>query len=142
MPRLFVAIDLPDDVKAALTGLRFAVGGARWVAPEHLHLTVRFIGEVDDEMFAAIREGLLVEGLSSFACRLQGVGCFPPRGRPKVLWAGVQAEDGLFRLQGGIENSLRRLGVVPEERKFTPPYHLGKVQRRSAGSGFTLSCRP
>lgn len=128
MPRLFVAIALPDEVKAALAALRCGIAGARWVAPEHLHLTVRFIGEVDEAMFVSIREGLAAEGLVSFDCRLQGVGRFPPRGRPKVLWAGVQAAEGFFRLQLKVEGILRRLGVMPEERKLVPHITLARLK--------------
>ncbi len=126
MPRLFVAVDLPDDIKTALTALGHGLPGVRWLTPEHLHLTIRFIGEIDARLFAVIREGLTGQGLPSFVCRLQGVGCFPPRGKPKVIWAGVYAEAGLIRLQDTVENDLRRLGVAPEERKFMPHITLAR----------------
>ena len=126
MPRLFVAVDLPDDIKIALAALGHGLPRVRWLTPEHLHLTIRFIGEVDVELFAAIREELTGQSLPSIVCRLQGVGCFPPRGKPKVIWTGVQAEAGLIRLQTTVEQDLRRLGVVPEKRKFMPHITLAR----------------
>lgn len=128
MPRLFIAVDLPEDTKTALASLCHGLPGVRWLAPGHLHLTIRFIGEVPGEMFATIREGLSGGGLTAFACQLQGVGCFPPRGRPRVLWAGVQAEAGLFSLQSHVESTLRRLGLPPEEKRFVPHITLSRLK--------------
>lgn len=126
MPRLFVAIDLQDDIKTALAGLGQGLPGVRWLRPEHLHLTIRFIGEVDAQLYTAIREGLTGQGLSPFRCRLQGVGSFPPRGKPRVIWAGVEAEAALTSLQAKVEMDLRRLGVSPEERLFVPHITLAR----------------
>jgi len=126
MPRLFVAIDLPDDIKQTLAALGHGLPGVRWLKPEHLHLTLRFIGEADAELFTAIREGLTGQDFAHFSCRLQGVGSFPPRGKPKVIWTGVDAEAALSRLQHEIEAGLRRLGVTPEERKFVPHITLAR----------------
>lgn len=128
MPRLFVAVDLPEESKQALADLCQGVPGVRWLPPDQLHLTIKFIGDVDSTMFAAIRQGLSGEGLAPFACRLRGVGCFPPRGRPRVLWVGMMAEEGLFGLQGTVENRLRTLGVPPEERKFVPHITLARLK--------------
>ena len=128
MPRLFVAVDLSPESKEALAVLCQGVPGVRWLPPDHLHLTIRFIGEVDSVMSVAIRQGLSGEGLAPFACRLQGVGCFPPRGRPRVLWVGVWAEEGLIRLQSTVENSLRAIGLPPEERKFVPHITLARLK--------------
>lgn len=126
MPRLFISVDLPDDIKKALSALGQGLPGVRWLRPEHLHLTIRFIGEVDEVVFATIREGLTGEGLAPFACHLQGVGYFPPRGRPRVIWAGVHAEAGLFALQARVESDLRRIGLPPEEKKFVPHITLAR----------------
>jgi 2'-5' RNA ligase len=122
MPRLFVAIDLPDPAKRALSALGQGLAGVRWLSAEHLHLTIRFIGEVDDALASALREGLTGQNLAPFVCRLQGVGRFPPKGRPRVLWAGVQAEEGLMRLQRTVELAVRGVGLAPEERE--PRFHI------------------
>lgn len=131
MPRLFIAVDLPDDIKKSLAALGCGLPGVRWLVPEHLHLTLRFIGEADAGQFAAIRQGVTGQGLPPFNCRLQGLGCFPPKGRPKVIWAGVDAETGLFRLQTAVEKNLRRLGLTPEERRFTPHITLARPKDTS-----------
>ena len=128
MHRLFVAVDLSPEGKEALAALCQGVPGVRWLPLEHLHLTIRFIGEVDRVMFDAIRQGLSAEGLAPFACRLQGVGCFPLRGRPRVLWVGVWAAEGLLRLQSTVEASLRAIGLPPEERKFVPHITLARLK--------------
>ncbi len=128
MPRLFVAVDLSDESKEALASLCQGIPGVRWLPPEHLHLTIRFIGEVESGMFAAIRQGLSGEGLSPFACRLEGVGSFPSRGRPRVLWAGVLAEPGLFSLHAKVEADLRTIGLPPEDRKFAPHITLARLK--------------
>jgi len=126
MPRLFVAVDLPDGIKAAVAALCHGLPGVRWLKPDHLHLTIRFIGEIDEMVFAAIRHGLTGEGLEAFACHLEGVGCFPPKGRPKVLWTGVHAEAGLIKLQAKVESDLQRIGLPPEEKKFVPHITLAR----------------
>ena len=128
MPRLFIAVDLPSDIQTTLPSLCQGLPGVRWLAPGHLHLTIRFIGEVDGGMSTAIRDGLTGGGLAAFACQLKGVGCFPSRGRPRVLWAGVQAEAGLFCLQAQVESALRRLGLPPEGKKFRPHITLTRLK--------------
>lgn len=122
MTRLFVAVDLPDEAKKDLSALCQGLAGVRWLPAEHLHLTLRFIGEVDDALAGAIRQGLSGENLAPFVCRLQGVGRFPPKGRPRVLWAGVRAEEGLLRLQRTVEMAARGMGLAPEER--APRFHI------------------
>lgn len=128
MPRLFIAIDLPDDIKRDVTGLCQGLPGVRWLDPNHLHLTIKFIGEADTEACTAIRYTLTGEGLAGFACQLKGVGCFPAKGRPKVIWAGVQAEAGLARLQAKVESDLHRLGIPPEQRQFSPHITLARLK--------------
>ncbi len=81
MPRLFVAIDFPDAVNRRLAGLTGGVRGARWLPPEQFHLTLRFIGEVEDSALTEIAEALSEIRVAPFSLRLSGVGHFPPRGR-------------------------------------------------------------
>lgn len=127
MPRLFVAVDLLEDIKAALSDLCKGHSGIRWLSPDHLHLTIRFIGEVDEIGFAAIRDGLTGEGLAAFTCFLKGVGYFPPKGRPKVIWAAVHATEGLLKLHTKVESGLRSLGVSAKENKFVPHVTLARL---------------
>ncbi len=126
--RLFVAIDLPDNIKEQVARLCCGLPGARWVRPEQLHLTLRFIGEVDGGMFQDIQEGLGDTGVDQFTLQLDGVGFFPPRGRPRVVWVGLRPCDGLLHLQRRIESCLVALGLEPETRKFAPHITIARLK--------------
>lgn len=126
--RLFVAVDLPEPVRQQLTGLGFGLPGAHWVAAEQIHLTLRFIGEVDGAMFREVREGLAGVRSSSFAMQVQGLGYFPPRQQPRVLWAGVAKSEALVLLRNRVEATLVRCGLEPEGRKFAPHITLARLR--------------
>lgn len=126
--RLFVAIDLPESLRQQLAGLCFGLPGAHWVAAEQMHLTLRFIGEVDGAMFRDIREALAGVRSASFALQVQGLGCFPPRQSPRVLWAGVAKNDALWLLRNRVEGALVRCGLEPEGRKFAPHLTLARLR--------------
>ena len=128
MPRLFVAVDFPEAVNRRLEALCSSLPGARWLPPEQFHLTLRFIGEVDDARLDEVADGLSELDCPAFSLSLQGVGHFPPRGQPRVLWAGVEAGEALARLYGQIENRLRSLGIDPEHRKFAPHVTLARLK--------------
>ena len=133
MVRLFVAIDLPAAVKHRLGDLCAGLPGARWVAPEQLHLTLRFIGEVDNEIFADVAEALATASVAPFPLRLSGVGHFPPRGAPKVLWAGVEDGESAARLHRIIEARLRDLGLPPDGRRFSPHVTFARLKATPIG---------
>lgn len=129
MPRLFVAIDLPESLKTTLTGICHGIPGTRWLPPNQLHLTLRFIGDVDNGLFRAIMDGLSGNDLPPAKCHLRSIGCFPAKGRPRVIWAGVSEEaTGLFTLQRHLEKEIRRFGITPEERPFTPHITLARLK--------------
>jgi 2'-5' RNA ligase len=126
--RLFVAIDLPESVANRLEKICHGLPGARWVKPEQLHLTLRFIGEVDGGSFADIREILGSIKVDPFTMQLDGVGFFPPRGKPRVIWAGVAKNENLLLLQRKIETTMvRQVGLDPEERKYSPHITLARL---------------
>ncbi len=127
MYRLFVAIDLSPEVAAQLQGLCCGVPGARWVRPEQMHLTLRFIGEVDGGVFQDIKEGL--GGITSppFSLQVKGLGVFPPRKTPRVLWAGVAPVEQAGGLRNRIENVLVGMGLEPEGRKYSPHITLARL---------------
>jgi len=129
MPRLFVAIDPSAPVRDALARLSHGVPGAKWVAPEQFHLTLRFIGEVDGGMLDEIAEALGDVEAPAFTLALDGVGHFPPRGAPRVLWAGVNDDAALGRLHERIEARLRWLGVAPDRRGFAPHVTLARLKQ-------------
>jgi len=128
MFRLFVAIDLPPDVVAQLQELCYGVPGARWVQPEQMHLTLRFIGEVDGGVFQDIKEGLADIKTEGFALQVKGLGFFPPRKTPRVLWAGIEPVEQVSGLRRRIDNVLLGLGLAPEGRKYAPHITLARLQ--------------
>jgi len=128
MRRLFVAVDLPANVKDQLAIMCCGLPGAKWVPPEQLHLTLRFIGDVDGTLFRDLKESLLEIHFASFFIQLKGVGFFPPRGKPRVLWVGVVKNANLALLQKKIENVLVKSGLEPERRKFFPHITLARLR--------------
>ena len=127
MYRLFVAVDLPPDIAAQLQGLCCGVPGARWVPPEQMHLTLRFIGEVDGGVFRDIKEGLAGITAPVFSLQIKGLGFFPPRKTPRVLWAGIAPVEEVSGLRNRIENLLVGMGLEPEGRKYSPHITLARL---------------
>ena len=118
--RLFVAVDLPDEVTDGLERLCTGIPGARWTDPLQYHLTLRFIGEVDGLVMRDIEAGLAELEFEPFTLQLEGFGHFPPRGEPKVLWAGVGPKEPIDRLRRSVDRVVNAAAVKPERRKFSP----------------------
>lgn len=130
--RVFVAIDLPQTIKEQLSRLTCGLPGARWVPPEQLHLTLQFIGEVDGRLFQDIGERLASVSARSFSFRLAGVGFFPPRGKPRVVWVGLQHKEQLVQLRNQVVSRLLAAGVELERRKFSPHITLARLNNTPA----------
>ncbi len=128
MYRLFVAVDMPDQLKERLAQMFFGIPGAKWVAEEQLHLTLRFIGEVDGGVFKDVKEALSQISLDSFPLKLKGMGYFPPRKKPKVLWVGIEKSDTLLSLRNRVEAVVVKAGLAPEQRKFSPHITLARLR--------------
>jgi RNA 2',3'-cyclic 3'-phosphodiesterase len=128
MIRLFVGISLPEDVRARLSGLCGGVPGARWVPPENLHLTLRFIGEVHEGDMEDIHLALAGVRTRRFDISISGVGHFETGNEVRVLWARVEKNLELSALQARIESALVRMGLEPEERRFTPHITLARLR--------------
>lgn len=126
MLRLFVAIGLPDALRRQLTEVRGPVPGARWVPPENMHLTLRFIGEVTEEAGNDLHDALERVHAPAFDLRLRGLGQFASKGRTRAVWADVERNPALEELQGRIESACRRLGFPPEGRRFHPHVTLAR----------------
>lgn len=133
--RLFIAINVDPTLKAPLAEiqerLKKSAAQVSWVKPENLHFTLKFLGEVPEEDVPAIREAFRrsVAGVRSFPLSLGGLGIFPPRGRPRVIWVGVeQGTQEVERLRGRIDEGLLPLGFPREERPFHPHLTLGRVK--------------
>jgi 2'-5' RNA ligase len=129
--RLFVALDIPEEVRAALEAfvakLRAACGGARWARLEGVHLTLKFIGEVQPEKAEAIQAALAaLPPYARFSMSFRGVGFFPNERRPRVLWAGIEAGAPLAELAAAVESALEPLGIARDERAFSPHLTLAR----------------
>lgn len=128
MIRLFVAVDLSDEIKNQLNSICFGVPGAKWVAVEQRHLTVRFIGKVDGAMFKDTREMLANVRCEPFMIRLKGLGHFPLRKIVRVLWIGVEPGEGVALLRNRVESALAKIGLASERRKFSPHITLARLR--------------
>lgn len=135
--RLFVAADLPADLRARLAALQRELSGlrseVRWVGPEGIHLTFAFLGEVAADRMAAVQGALAAaaeEGPAPFRLRAAGVGVFPVRGPLRVVWVGIGGDRAAAtRLERALARHLASCGFAPEEREFRPHLTLGRVRR-------------
>jgi 2'-5' RNA ligase len=128
MQRLFVAIDLPEAIKAQLKPLCTGLDGAKWVSYQQMHLTLRFIGDADESQQTGIQTGLATIHATPFKMGLTGVGQFPSKGKPRVLWVGIEAEAGLNPLQQKIERIIREVGSAPDDHSFSPHITLARFK--------------
>ena len=125
--RLFVALELPWELRQRLAALGGGVPGARWVPAENLHLTLRFIGEVPPFRAEEIDHALAALRGRRFPLVLAGIGTFAKAGRETLLWVGVERSERLEHLQGKIETALQRAGLEPERRRFVPHVSLARL---------------
>ena len=139
--RGFVAVLLPDDVRARLAAaaaeLRARAPGLAWVRAENLHVTLRFLGEVEPVTLERVREAMAVAAASvpPFTVAFGGLGGFPPRRAPRVVWAGVVAgREGLGALHAALESTLVARGIPGESRVFHPHVALARA-RNPRGAG-------
>ncbi|GAB0118279.1 RNA 2',3'-cyclic phosphodiesterase [Acidisoma sp. 7E03] len=127
--RLFVALDLPWPLRARLSQLATGIQGCRWLSPENLHLTLRFIGEVPHWRAEEIDLALQAIRARSFPLTVSGVGLFEKAGRVTSLWAGIERSPQLDHLQAKVETALQRAGLEPERRRFTPHVTLARLDQ-------------
>lgn len=128
MPRLFTGLEVPDGAAAALALKRGGLHGARWIDPENYHITVRFIGDVDHVTGREIAAALSRAAASApFRLTFNHLGVFGGN-RPRTLYAGLDGSEALDRLHALQERLLKRLGVAPEGRRFTPHLTLARLR--------------
>jgi 2'-5' RNA ligase len=130
--RLFVALDIPDDVRSSLTALaaklRPACRNARWVRIEGLHVTLKFIGETPAEKSEMVKTALAsIPSRAPIPIDFRGLGFFPNDRRPRVLWAGINAGAELAEIASAVEMSLAPLGIPRDERTFSPHLTLARL---------------
>lgn len=138
--RLFAAILLTDEVRAALARLQRQLAatcdGVRWVREEGLHLTVKFLGEVDDGEISRVGAALgrgTAQG-TPFSITIEGAGCFPPGGGVRIVWAGVSDASGVMtRGVASIRSALDQLGFAPDRRAWSPHVTIGRIKYGGSG---------
>ena len=130
--RLFVALPLPQIVAQSIMLIQGGVPGARWQTREQLHLTLRFIGEVDGSDAAMLDEALAGIAAPGFKLQLHGVGQFGNR-QPHTLWAGLRKSEVLAHLQSKVDNAIRRVGQPQDAHKFMPHVTVGRLRNPDGG---------
>lgn len=128
MPRLFIAIPMPEEVAIDLERMSTGLPGARWTDPDDFHLTLRFVGEVDNPTFQELGEALASIQAPPFELALKGLGVFPPRGEPHTLWVGVEDPEPLLALKRRIDRVVRSLGIPDERRNFHPHVTIARFR--------------
>jgi 2'-5' RNA ligase len=131
MPRLFTGLEIPADVAQALSMLRGGLPGARWIDPENYHLTLRFIGDVDDAFAHDIASLLDKVNRRGFDLRFEGLAPFGGR-KPRAVVAAAAPVAPLVELQAELERLMQRVGLEPEGRKFMPHVTLARLRDSSS----------
>lgn len=133
--RLFIAVDVPQDVRAAVAEqaarLRETNADVAWVKPENFHLTLKFLGETPDAQLADIQAALdlTAAARAAFDLELRGMGCFPERGVPRVVWVGASTgRDALAALARDVESAMEELRFPRERREFAAHLTIGRVR--------------
>jgi len=133
--RTFIAIELDRIIKDTISTLiqKLDVGGAkvRWVKPQGMHLTLKFLGEISEEKVPEVQSvlGKLAQDYTSFQLTLRGTGAFPPAPRiPRIIWIGIEENEPLLDLQSRVENELHKIRFSKDKRKFHPHLTLGRVK--------------
>lgn len=141
--RTFIAIELDQELRQKLADVQSRLRrevpsqAVRWVRPEAIHLTLKFLGDTSQEQVQQVKEALApaAQEVSPFAFTVGGVGCFPNTRRPRVVWLGLHEPTGaLRRLRDAVETQVAPLGFPTEKRPFSPHLTLGRVHRHASSS--------
>ncbi|NTV48815.1 MAG: RNA 2',3'-cyclic phosphodiesterase [Geobacteraceae bacterium] len=126
--RLFIAIEIPDELKKKISCLHVDIPGARWVPAEQIHLTLAFLGEVEEGAVELLKTELALIHSPEFKLCFSGTGCFPGRHRPRVLWIGVEPHPHLKKLAAMVREAVLACGIPQEERPFSPHITLARLK--------------
>ena len=129
--RVFIAVDLPDEIRGRLgeveRDLKEVSNSARWVAPESVHITLKFLGEIPEDRIASIDATLAAVRWPSFPVIVRSVGFFPDSRSARVFWVGLQS-PALEGLAGEIDGRMQQLGFEKEKRPFRPHLTLARAR--------------
>ena len=134
--RCFIAIDIPADIRQSIADVigkcNQGSKGVKWVAPEKIHITLKFLGEVNEGLITDIQKKLapVCAERDIFTVTIKGAGAFPDFKYPNVLWIGIDESEELKRLYEDIEDVLSKLGFEKENRKFSPHLTIGRIKDR------------
>jgi 2'-5' RNA ligase len=132
--RLFVAIDLPESLQKILSDLNPKIPGVRWTEPEQMHLTLGFFANVPEDVYLKFREKLSAIEFGAFFLPITGIGCFPPKGLPKIIWIGVgRGHPHLFQVHKRVQEAALAAGLEPELRPWHPHITLARCLDPNAG---------
>ena len=137
--RLFLSVELPKEIKDYLYNLQKEVREAKinWVSKKNLHLTLKFLGEVDEEKLPEIIKVIKEINSKKFEVSLSNLGFFPSKEKPKVIWVGLEPEDNVIELQQKVDEAL--LTVFPTEQQFQAHLTLGRVKQIRREKDFQAS---
>ncbi len=140
--RLFIAIRLPQPVIDRLFDLMEGVENARWQSDEQLHLTLRFIGEVDRPQAEDLAQAISAIQFAPFDLQISGVGHFEKKGKIHAIWAGVEENTALTALQARVEHACQSAGLAAETRKFTPHVTVARLNQSAGDVHHWLNAHP
>jgi 2'-5' RNA ligase len=132
MLRLFTGLEIPDDIKFDLDMMKGGIAGARWIERDSYHLTLRFIGDIEETLARDLAEALDAIVVPSFVTRLKGLGAFGGA-KPHAIYAGAEMSPELKRLQAAQERVCQKVGLAGETRKFTPHVTVARLRRADPG---------
>ena len=131
--RLFVALEIPittrENLATLIASLRAITRGPRWVRPDNLHVTLKFLGEVAEDQLAAVETALgRIRSDRALTLEFRGLGFFPNEKKPRVFWAGIEASANLQTLVADIEGAVEKCGIPREKREFSPHLTLARLE--------------
>lgn len=142
MIRSFIAIEISKDIKNEIRewqeGLKKSVNGVKWVNPDNIHITLKFLGNIHENQIPDLKQAVSksVSGMDRFDIEVSGEGCFPNIRRPRVIWLGVEkGKDILKKIAGNIENECAKIGFEKERRPYSPHFTIGRVKFLKDTSG-------
>jgi 2'-5' RNA ligase len=127
MVRLFIAIDIPELLRDEIADTYRAIPGAKWVDEKQLHCTLRFIGDVPDNTIEQVSASLEQIHTHPYLLTIKGVGFFPPRNIPRILWFGLNPPAEIISMQSKIEKACVNIGLQAEARKFHPHITVARL---------------
>lgn len=131
MKRVFLGLPIPDDIAEPLQRLQAGVPGARWQTRDNMHITLNFLGELDEQVLEELHEGLSRIEADVFPVTVKSVGSFEigKHNEPKILWAGVEKSDALLRLKKKTDQVVLETGIQFDHRRYTPHITLARMNK-------------